>query len=781
MTELTEQQQHARRRLLFGYSDGAFLTTDLFKIYLADVVVLIEVPSELADEAVAAYNTRQPKPVRKEVRNPYKTNPPRTGYNLIIGAVSKPATIGHKSGKGQAGRPIGAKNKAGHKAGGDRKSQAFKAKQIVQVAGQQVLETFGSNGGTQDENAGAGGGYGDGNENEDEGADGEDPRGDDDAEGGGNPDDEGNNNDDLNGTVENSDDDASGSEDISVEPEESSESERKRKSDKIRVRKRAVKGLESYAKSFCNGTIDTDIDNEPGNNVEDDKNTSIGGTNGMSRRSYKPAEGSPVMEYLDGIKEKVKDNDPSLKLMEGAAWIPPPLNPISQNLGPDATPNKSYLANVWVFIFHPMKQYQHLMPAKFVCIFCKSNNTTTDRWAWKPFHWWDNIVYVLHQRVECLECAKPSTKTFATVHPKALATLPTMVAEQFPFMTPHIHGPGYYAPMMLMLVAMMPSSILFGTYAKVINILQRFKFAQTHASYLDAVDHWKNVQPPAIVNCTVPKPFSSFEDQTGYCGIKFLPSLLVDGLRMFMDVHEKYIQAAFQVGVDEGCSSDDSHKLTGHIYAIVAGKKVRPFTATYSVLGLCGKPNISRFKYTKSSDELNEILPAWAKVRANAGQHELLRLEGDNAAGDSVQQHSASPSLSKGVIPYNEHADLPRYEISSDDYKYITTREGLERVALSCLSYIENTEADIGTVRLGLDTEFDINGLHVIALDFAGDSGPTILIHPYEWGNEFEPNMKTILELPSIVAVGVNVAIDIHLLRERFGIKIKRCRDIRRY
>ena len=55
------------------------------------------------------------------------------------------------------------------------------------------------------------------------------------------------------------------------------------------------------------------------------------------------------------------------------------------------------------------------------------------------------------------------------------------------------------------------------------------------------------------------------------------------------------------------------------------------------------------------------------------------------------------------------------------------------------------------------------------------------LIHPYEWGNTFEPTIKTILELESIVVVGVNVAVDIHMLRNRFGNRLKLCRDLRRY
>ena len=71
---------------------------------------------------------------------------------------------------------------------------------------------------------------------------------------------------------------------------------------------------------------------------------------------------------------------------------------------------------------------------------------------------------------------------------------------------------------------------------------------------------------------------------------------------MFMNIHEPYMQVAFQFEVDEGCLSDDSHKLTSHIYSIVGGKKVQPFTVTYSVLGLNGKCP----KNLKSLGKLND-------------------------------------------------------------------------------------------------------------------------------------------------------------------------------
>lgn len=101
-------------------------------------------------------------------------------------------------------------------------------------------------------------------------------------------------------------------------------------------------------------------------------------------------------------------------------------------------------------------------------------------------------------------------------------------------------------------------------------------------------------------------------------------------------------------------------------------------------------------------------------------------------------------------------------------------------IALVVASDIAEKTKNGGDYRIGLDTEFDSNGVSVIALDFEGDP-PAVLIHPYDWKDKFEKNMKSILELECVVIVGVNVATDLHKLRTRFGIKFKRLRELRRY
>ena len=95
------------------------------------------------------------------------------------------------------------------------------------------------------------------------------------------------------------------------------------------------------------------------------------------------------------------------------------------------------------------------------------------------------------------------------------------VGNRFPFLAPNRSGPGLYAPMLLMHLALLGHTIMAGTFAKVINTLQRIKFAQMHLAYLNEAEHWLT-QPPPGVECAVPEVFSPFADQSGYCSSTWL-------------------------------------------------------------------------------------------------------------------------------------------------------------------------------------------------------------------------------------------------------------------
>lgn len=176
---------------------------------------------------------------------------------------------------------------------------------------------------------------------------------------------------------------------------------------------------------------------------------------------------------------------------------------------------------------------------------------------------------------------------------------------------------------------------------------------------------------------------------------------------------------------------------------------------------------------------MNEVLQGWAKVRANVGQEELLRLEGDNAAGDSTLQLSVNPSLSKGVVPYQEPSHLPRFSLKNDDWAYVWAKEGLQRFALALIDHAKKMIEQYGTFRIGLDIEFDEEGVTQLSI-YPEKYDKACLIHPWGWGKDFPSHMKTLFELDGVLIIGCNVVGDLHKLRRQFNIMFQRVRDIRR-
>ena len=763
--KLSDEEVKARRQLVLMPVSNNAMSEDDFNTYIENLSILVHIPDELVAEATQAFVSARARVDNNEAatttnqqqqaHNPYlrdaQKKQARIEHNKRWGSLAggTSTTISNATSKNKknngAGRPVNSKNKPGHKAGGDRKSNKFQNDQQMKRNGNnnQNIASFmvgGNNNNNHEQGGDDGGGGGGGG-----------------GSGGG----------------------GGGGDESDSDDDDNDEGERRRKIIEKEDMARALKSLDMYTKSFTNGTIDTNPleEEESSDNESDDEDETDMDDNNNSRNrpSYKPKAGA-VKDYLDGIIQSIRDEKFD---WTKSAWIPPPYNPLSKSLGSTAKPDRHYIGNTWVYVFDPMKQYPHLMPQTNTCTNpkCKSTDTKFNgNWDVRPFHWWDITVYVIHCRVLCKKCGC----TFPTCSAASVANIPTTIAEQFPFMLPNERGPGVYIPMLLMMVFLMPSSILYGTFTKVINMIKRFRFAQAHVSYLDLVFHWLNVQPPPHIESKIPTPFSSFEDQTGYCGVELRPSLLSRCLRTFMSVMEPYMQSSFQLANDIGASTDDSHKLTKHITVSIGRNKVKPFTDTFTMISHSGKVCLSIFKPTKSVDELREIIPNHAKVRENVGHKDLLRLEGDNAAHDSVLLHSASPSLYRDVVPYEDNTDNPRYEISKNDFRYITTVSGLDTYACALISYIqEKLSSGTKTIKIGLDTEFDNGGLRVIAIAIEGYS-PGCLIHPYGW-RSFNDTMKKILELDCILVIGCNLGNDISLLYKEYGIRVKAIRDNRRY
>lgn len=122
--ELTPKEVDARRRLLFGYVHlfAAAEHQNLFPGFIEDVLTLVDVPWDMRVEAEAALQTYLGPTYRshQDASRCHEKVPKKKAD-----AVKAPGM------KRRPGRPKGGTNKAGHKAGGDRRSSDFKDAQAA--------------------------------------------------------------------------------------------------------------------------------------------------------------------------------------------------------------------------------------------------------------------------------------------------------------------------------------------------------------------------------------------------------------------------------------------------------------------------------------------------------------------------------------------------------------------------------------------------------------------------------------------------------------------------
>ena len=137
--------------------------------------------------------------------------------------------------------------------------------------------------------------------------------------------------------------------------------------------------------------------------------------------------------------------------------------------------------------------------------------------------YFDHICWVLHHRVVCKSCKK----TCASIDPRHLANLPTRVAERFPFMTT-ASGPGIHISMIHQFTSLMTKGVIFGSYVKMINELQKIRYDREQISYYDSVysSLVRAEEEELILEAPVVKAFSPFDSPGEFGGIKLTRNLL---------------------------------------------------------------------------------------------------------------------------------------------------------------------------------------------------------------------------------------------------------------
>ena len=496
---------------------------------------------------------------------------------------------------------------------------------------------------------------------------------------------------------------------------------------------------------------------------------------GCYKRAYVPPKGSALQEYLETFQTRLSKNNLD-GFKKGRHWYPPTHDPVSVKMT-QPVPYRWYTGNCWVYAWIPEEQYPHLVH-NTECIFCsKSEKIESNGLHWRPMYFWNRLVWVLHRRYKCthLSCKRNGKcRTFAGIDPRALSGLPTRISERFEFVTTP-SGPGMHRTMLYSFASLLMIQVSFGPFVKMVNEMQGVDYWYEQISYYDALAEWT----PSVLGYngkTEITPFSAMMKPGEFNGLELTPYLFKALFIRFMEIHEPYMQARYQMDLDEGAAGDDTHKYANKIFVNTAGKtRCQPFGASATVLNRNGKIAISRLKYTKSHQEMRPILESWADVRRNSGAQRLAKYSTDNVEGDQSLWSSIFPELLEGVVPYNPNPNLPCMTIDEDGYRFFTTAQAADNYLLSIL---DDIKALPDPCYVGLDVENNRNSDITSLLQLSFPGLPVIVLHLYKMG-DFPTQWKRLLQTETkLHACGRNIGYDLSRLEE-IGITIQNRVELR--
>jgi hypothetical protein len=509
-----------------------------------------------------------------------------------------------------------------------------------------------------------------------------------------------------------------------------------------------------------------------------------------SPRSYVPQPGSPLAEYLKQVKEQFLFSDNVLRdhiTTDGLHWIPPPADPVvSSN---PSCPNDWYLSDVWCFVWDPFLQHK-IHVGSCICSGCSKKGTLEiNRYHWRPFFYFDKVVWILHRRLLCRRDPAHGGcgKSYASFDPHFMSlNMPARIAATFPFLVPK-RGPGMHELMLLMFVELIVNRVQFGTFTKIFNSIYRAKYDQCRVSYYRTFSDKKERAAALGQSLAVPTPFGSYKTVGEYNGIKLTPGLVKRLFLRYMESHESYFQASFQLRYDEGNTADHTHKYANVIKA--SGRKGHIFTASYTIASLLGFINVARLVFTKSMYELARVMSDYKQSRNNANATPLKRFESDNLHGDGgLWMNFFKDELSQGVVAPTcvtvVDNDLPFADIKNCATPIVsTTRANFwARAAIRELQELTSSVPDT-PFHIGLDTEnnysFDgsVDSSITHTLQICMPNEEVTVFHLSKMGatspEDFPAKLKEFLEHSKIVACGRQIGGDLSRLR-KLGVKIGR-------
>ncbi len=530
---------------------------------------------------------------------------------------------------------------------------------------------------------------------------------------------------------------------------------------------------------------------------------SNGGSNTTKRRrcfAHKPNAGSRLHQILKKHSEETRQKKTTL--LQGQKWFPPVFCPLAQAHQKAPEPSHWYDSNVWQYYFLPFTQFQHKTGElkDYCCIHCGKKALESHKHDFRLMFCFDKIVWLQHRRVRCAsgDSKGGCGRTFAEIDPRFLEQLPTGVVEQLDFCTTS-GGPGMHQQMLYHFTSLHVKGIGFETYASSFNELYRLKYSMQFASYLDAASDY--IEANAGISSTlkgvpyVPTPFHPFVSPGDYNGAEITTALVTVLSKRFMETKEKYIQQSFQMCSDEHATTDHTFKYANGIKA-AHGRPGRLFGCSYTIGAKSGKVSASRMAYTKSNDEIEPVVVGYKQCRENAGSGPLLRYEGDGGGDGKLIERLFQQELKQGMSPHVPPTidGCPTAKLSSEAYMNLDTAASVNTWCRAIITKL-NQNSQLTEVPFGLDLEWNYgDGTDKITRNMSisvpkmllGDDGSksTVFINLDKLLVYNDAVMKAtlqplcqLLELPKVVPVGVNIAVDIARL-EILGIHIRNFKDV---
>jgi hypothetical protein len=192
--------------------------------------------------------------------------------------------------------------------------------------------------------------------------------------------------------------------------------------------------------------------------------------------AYKPENGSVLHQHLINLKKHV---------MEGSTIVDSPIRKQVLERGHyyvedllyenwmqclPSDPKDAYLRHIRIFCWMPLRQHRKKIKVQSIsqckCVHCgKVGKMEACEYDWKPFFYFDKIVWVFFLRDRCSSKRGGCGKTCSQIDPRFLSTLPSSVAREFPFVSAGSRRIGMALPMLYSFIEMIGNGIQVGAFA----------------------------------------------------------------------------------------------------------------------------------------------------------------------------------------------------------------------------------------------------------------------------------------------------------------------------